>query len=132
MILAQRRKAVAAAGENLVGICLMTDVPHNLVPRRVEDLVEGKSQFHNSQAWTQVSAHLGDHRDDVLANLSSQLAQLFDAEWLEIVRGVDSGKQGFDGCVFPDGFPPFGDPARDGDIQPTGQRIVHQFLRILA
>ena len=42
---AQRVEAIAPAGEHLVGVALVPDVPDELVARRVEDVVQGEGQL---------------------------------------------------------------------------------------
>ena len=60
---AQRADAVAAAGEDLVRIGLMADVPDQAVLGRVEHVVQGDGQLDDAQAGAQMAA--GDrHRVD--------------------------------------------------------------------
>ena len=47
--LAQRSDTLTAAGENLMGIGLVTDVPQQPVPWRVEYRMDSDRQFHNAQ-----------------------------------------------------------------------------------
>ena len=58
---AQARHAVAAAGEHLVRVGLVADVPDQAVVRRVEHVVQGDGQFDRAQVRRQVAAGLG-HR----------------------------------------------------------------------
>ena len=52
--------AVAAAGEDLVGVALVSDVPNYLVLGGVEHVVEGDSHFNDSEGGTEVPSGLGD------------------------------------------------------------------------
>src|SRR3546814_5557487 len=54
--LAQGADAVAPAGEDLVRIALMRDVPDQLVPRRLEHVVQRGSQLDHAEAGTKVAA----------------------------------------------------------------------------
>ena len=47
---AQRADAVAAAGQDLVRIGLVADVPDQAVARRVEDVMDGGGQFDDAEA----------------------------------------------------------------------------------
>ena len=49
-LLAQAVKTVVSARHQLVGIGLVTHVPHNPIVVEVEGLVEGQGQFNHSQA----------------------------------------------------------------------------------
>src|SRR5580765_8058764 len=65
-----------AAGQNLVRICLMPDVPDELVRRRVEDIVERYGKFDYTQAGTKMSACDRDGINSFLAQFVSNLPQL--------------------------------------------------------
>ena len=49
-------KQIVSAGNNLVGITLVADIPHNLVLRRVEYPVKSQGQLHNPQIGGKVAA----------------------------------------------------------------------------
>ena len=74
--LAQRSHARAPAGQDLVRIALVADVPDQLVARRVEDVVDGHGQLDHAQSRTEVPARRGDGTDHVMAHLVRHLAQL--------------------------------------------------------
>ena len=42
-------KTLASARENLVGVCLMTDIPHELVMGGVKDIVQRYGQLHGAE-----------------------------------------------------------------------------------
>ena len=48
--LTQGQHPVAPAGQYLVGIALVADIPDQLVPWRVKDRVDRHGQFHHAQA----------------------------------------------------------------------------------
>ena len=64
--------AVAAAGQDLVRIALMTHVPDQLVVGRVEDRMDSDGQFHDTEGGTQVAAGFGDSGDDLGADLAGK------------------------------------------------------------
>ena len=74
--LAQRPDPVAPAGEDLVRIGLVADVPDQLVAGRVEDGVDGDGQLHHAQARAQVPAGLGDGGDGLGPQLVGEPLQL--------------------------------------------------------
>jgi hypothetical protein len=52
------RHALAAAGQDLVGVGLVADVPDQPVVRRVEDVMQGDGQFDRAEVGRQVAAGL--------------------------------------------------------------------------
>ena len=66
-VLANRGKAIAPAGEYLVAVCLVADVPDNLVLGCVEGVVQREGQFHRAKTGCQVTAGLGDYGHEVVA-----------------------------------------------------------------
>ena len=59
---AQRMDAVAPAGENLVRIGLMADVPDQPIARRIEDIMERDRQFDDAEPGAQMAPGLGQRR----------------------------------------------------------------------
>ena len=95
---------VAAAGEDLVRVGLVADVPEDLVARRVEQRVQRDRELAGAEVGAEVPADLADRVDDVLAHLLRDLLQLVvaesragpgavdaveDASWGHEVRGGD-------------------------------------------
>ena len=66
---ADRLEAVAAAGEQLVDVALVGDVPDDLVRRAVEDAVEGERQLDDAEVRGEVASRLGGGGDQFLADL---------------------------------------------------------------
>ena len=91
--LAQRADAVAAAGEDLVRIGLVADVPDQAVARRVEHVVQRDRQLDHAQAGAEVTA--GDrHRvDGLLAQLVGELPQLLAFQAPQVRRRLDLVEQ---------------------------------------
>ena len=71
--LPQRADAVAAAGQDLVRIGLMADVPDRAVARRVEDVVQRDGQFHDAEAGAEMAAGHRDGADRLGAQLVGNL-----------------------------------------------------------
>ena len=64
---------IATAGEHLVRIGLVTDVPHQPVVRRVEDIVQGDRELDGTEARGEMAAACGDALDQVVAQLGADL-----------------------------------------------------------
>jgi hypothetical protein len=87
------RELVATTGENLVRICLMTDVPEHLVGRRVEQRVQRHGDLADAEVGAEVAADLPDRVDDQLADLLRDLLQLVLVEVAEIRGPIDLVEQ---------------------------------------
>ena len=90
LVLADRRELVAAAGEDLVRVGLVADVPEELVARGVEQRVQRDRELAGAEVGAEVAADLTDRVDDVLADLLGDLLQLLVAEPVEVLRAVDA------------------------------------------
>ena len=95
--LAQRADAVAAAGQDLVRIGLMADVPDQPVARGVEHVVQGDGQFHDAEAGTQVAARHRYRVDGFPAQLIHDLAQIGLRHAPQILGRLDGVEQGRSG-----------------------------------
>ncbi len=74
--LAQRADAVAPAGEDLVRIGLMADVPDQPVARRVEHVVQRHRQLDHAEPGAEMAAGDRDRVDRLGAQLVGELAQV--------------------------------------------------------
>src|SRR5262245_31782807 len=74
--LPQRADAVTPAGENLVRIGLVTDVPDQSVGRSVKHIVKRDCQFDDAKPCTEMTSGPGDGVDGLMAQLVSELAEL--------------------------------------------------------
>ena len=88
-LLAQRLEAVETARQKLVYIGLVAHVPHDLVVGSIEHVMQGKRQFHDTQARSQVTAMLRHLTDDGLADLRRQVIKLVDRAMLYVLGGLD-------------------------------------------
>ena len=92
--LAQRADAVAPAGENLVRIGLMADVPDQPVGGRVEDGVQRYGQFDHAQAGAEMAAGLGHRVDGLETQFVGQLPELLRRQVLHVARQLGRGRAG--------------------------------------
>jgi hypothetical protein len=83
-LLAQRADAVAAAGDDLVGIALVAHVPDQLVIRRVEDRVDRDGQLDDAKRRPEVPAGDGHGADRLGAQLVGALGQFGIAQAAEV------------------------------------------------
>ena len=84
--LANGANAIAPAGEDLVRIGLMADVPDQPVARRVEHRVEGNRQLDHAERGAEVAAGDGNRIDRLGAQFSGELLQLFGGQVAQIGR----------------------------------------------
>ena len=88
-VLADRGELLTAAGEHLVGIGLVADVPEHLVGGRIEQRVQRHGELAGAEVGAEVPADLADRVDDQLPYLLRDLLQLIVVQALEIGRLVD-------------------------------------------
>ena len=91
--LANRANAVATAGQDLVRIGLVPDIPDQPVVGRIKDVVESHGQLDDAEPGAEMTA--GDrHRIDQLgAQLIGELAQIRLREPAQIGRHIDPVEQ---------------------------------------
>ena len=89
LVLADRRELVAPAGEDLVRVRLVADVPEDLVARRVHQRVQRDGQLARAEVGAEVAADLADRVDDVAADLLRDLDELLLAQGVQVLRAVD-------------------------------------------
>ena len=71
---AQRANAIAAAGQDLVRIGLVADVPDQPVVRRLENVVERDGQFDDAETRAQMAAGDGNRVDRFGAQFARRVA----------------------------------------------------------
>ena len=91
--LAQRADAVAPAGEDLVRIGLVADVPDQPVARRVEHVVQRDGQFDDAEAGAEMAAGDRDRVDRLLPQLVGELAQVGRRKLPQVLRQFDLVEQ---------------------------------------
>ena len=87
--LPERGEAVVPARQNLPRIPLMTDVPDDLVPRRIEAGEQGDGEFDHAQARPDVAAGLRHHVDQPATHLGGKIRQLIARDSLKVFGTVD-------------------------------------------
>ena len=92
--LAQRADAVAPAGQDLVRIGLVADVPDQPVARRVEDVVQRDRQLDHAEAGAEMPAGHRDRVDRLRAQLVGDLPQVLLRQLAQVRRGLDRVEQG--------------------------------------
>ena len=75
-VLADRAETLAPAGEDLVRIGLVTDVPQNLVVRRVQQRVQRDGELARTEVRAEMAADFAYGVDDVLAHFLRELLKL--------------------------------------------------------
>ncbi len=90
--LAQRREGVVAAGEQLPGVGLVSDVPDDLVGRGIELVQQRDGQLDHAEAGADVAAGDGNALDQAIADLLRQLRELFPGNALEVGGAVDGSR----------------------------------------
>src|SRR5207247_7973754 len=78
------------AGENLVPVCLVSDVPDDLVARSLEAVVQGDRELDRSQAGGEMPSRLGDDLHHVLPQFGGELLELSMAQVLEVGGRIDA------------------------------------------
>jgi len=86
--LTQRAHLVATAGQNLVRIRLMADVPDDAVFRRIENVMQGNRQFDRPQIGRKMAPGLGYRIEHEGAQLGCQRLELQARELPQIGRAV--------------------------------------------
>ena len=89
-VLADRRDLVAAAGEDLVRVGLVADVPEDLVARRVQQRVQRDGDLAGAEVGAEVPADLPHRVDQQLADLLGDLLELVVGEPVEVGGAVDA------------------------------------------
>ena len=90
---AQRADAVASAGQDLVRITLVANVPDQAIVRGVEYIMDRGGQFDHAEARAQMPAGDRYRRNHFLAQFVGQLAQLGRFQLTQVCRGLDGVQQ---------------------------------------
>src|SRR5262249_50311880 len=93
LVLADRRQLVAAAGQDLVRVGLVADVPDQLVARRIEQRVQRDSELARAEGGAEVPADRPGPVDEVLAAPLRDLDELLVAAIVQVLGPVDRGQE---------------------------------------
>ena len=88
-----RLEPVAPAGEHLVRIRLVADVPDQSIARRVVDVVQRDGQLDRAETGREMAAHLADGLDEKLAQFVRQRFELRRGKTPQVCRRVDGREQ---------------------------------------
>ena len=91
--LAQGADAIAPAGQDLMRIGLVTDIPNHDVSGCVEHVVQGDGQLDHPEPGAQVTACLGHRVDRLRAEFVGQLTQFRQVQTAGVGRCVDGVQQ---------------------------------------
>ena len=80
---------IAASGENLVRVCLMSDIPHQPVFWCVEDIMQRNSQLDDAQAGTEVPTGLSYRVEQEQTQFTGQCVELVYVQFSQVGRAVD-------------------------------------------
>jgi hypothetical protein len=88
-VLFDRVKLVAAAGQYLVCVCLMADIPNEPVSWRVENVMHRDGQLDGAEGCAGVASDPGTGVDYELPDLVRDLLKVLDPKLAKIGRGID-------------------------------------------
>ena len=91
--LAQGADAVAPAGQDLVRVALMANIPDEFVIGRIEHIMDRRGQLHHAQARPQMATGDAHGSDGFGAQFVGQLAQLFGLQLAQVGRPDDLVEQ---------------------------------------
>jgi hypothetical protein len=89
-VLADGGELVAPAGDDLVRVRLVADVPEDLVARGVEQGVDRDGDLAGAEVRAEVAPDLPHRVDEQLPDLLRDLLQLVLVEAVEVLRAVDA------------------------------------------
>ena len=84
VLLAQGIHFLGTPGQQLVRVCLVPDVPHQLVGRRIENVVQRHRQLDDTEAGADMAAGPRAHVDQAGTHVRTQRAELIAGEGFEI------------------------------------------------
>ena len=90
-VLFDRMKLVAASGQDLVCVGLVSDVPDKTIVRRIENVMHRDRKLDGPERRSSMTADAGAGVDNELPNLVGDFLQVFDFQLSEVGRRVDLG-----------------------------------------
>ena len=94
VFLLDRPQAIAAAGQHLVRVSLMADIPDQTVIRCGVDIVQRHGELDRPESGGEVATPRRDGVDQVVTQFGADRTQLASGERAQILRGVDARQQG--------------------------------------
>ena len=92
--LAQRADAVAPAGQDLVRIGLVSDVPDQAIVRGVENVVQGDRQLDHAESGAEMAARHRDRVDGLVAQFIRELAKILFRQGAQFRRSGNTVQEG--------------------------------------
>ena len=120
--LTQGADAVAAAGEDLVGVGLVANIPNQLVGRRVEHMMERDGELDHAKARAEMAAGHRDGCNQLLSQLLRQRLQLMVLKGAQIRR-----RSGYDQATAWDSRRSFALPGGFLGKEAMDQRVMHLY-----
>src|SRR5690606_37075284 len=93
VLLANGRHLFASAGEDLVRVALVTDVPDQAIVRRVVQVMQRDSQFDHTEPGPEMTAAASDRPQQVGAQFINDLYQTLARQGPQAIRGVQGVQQ---------------------------------------
>ena len=84
-LLTQGVKGAVSAGDQLVRICLMTDIPDHTVLVQIKGLIQGKGQFNNAQTRAEMPAAVGNNLEMAFSDLFRNVLELCNREPMQLI-----------------------------------------------
>src|SRR5271166_5277302 len=89
---------MTATGQDLVRIGLVSHVPNEPVPRRIEDVVQRHCQFDDAEARAQMAARPGDRSNGLRTQFISNSPEIRRAHLPQLLRSVDGVEKHWPFC----------------------------------
>src|SRR5687768_16719170 len=83
-LLTQRLHAITTAGEQLVRVTLVSDIPDQLIEGRVEHVMQCHRQLDDAKSGADVPTRAGARVNELVANLARERSQLIAREGLQV------------------------------------------------
>ena len=88
MILTESVEIILASGQDLMGVRLMADIPHNLILRQIEGQIQPDGQLHYPEIRGEVTSVLGGFLYDKLSDFGREFLKLPITQLLQILRSM--------------------------------------------
>jgi hypothetical protein len=82
-------KTVAATGEKLVDVDLVTDVPDEFVLGRAENTMQRERELDHAEVGSKMAAIPGEHSNQFMADFISEQVQLLHRQFFDVQRTLN-------------------------------------------
>ena len=97
-MLANGGELVATPGDQLVWIGLVTGVKYDLIARRIEHVVQGKSELDDAEIAAEMPPDFGNDVDDPRADFFRELGELIAIQLADVSGSIDRVEESRHGC----------------------------------